>query len=363
MKTADNETESEPRHGGAFGEFQEREETQVTLISRFTRKADPRDVETHGTLAPAPTADVDSVAHNYCRLLTCPLGQVASSEIETAWKILRQEMALVPEGDVLVAATDSESLSDVSTLNAYSSVWVESFYMDRACVTNEQFAQFVAAGGYAQENLWPPEILSNVLQFVDSTGCAGPADWVDGHPPRGKAKHPVTGICWYEANAYAHWRGKRLASPAEWQWAATWAGGQKSGVAHRKYPWGDSFDPQRCNTWNSGLGATVPVDEYYSGCTPNGIYQLIGNVWEWTSALFECEESANGDQVLTECPVAEVRGGAFDTYFASQCTAQFRTCQTLLFRGANVGFRCCVSGDQLAPSSDPYSFLDDESKS
>ena len=107
----------------------------------------------------------------------------------------------------------------------------------------------------------------------------------------------------------------------------------------------------------------MPVEEYYSGCTPNGVYQLIGNVWEWTSALFDCDDAPNGDRVLTEFPLAEVRGGAFNTYFASQANAQFRTGQSLMFRGDNVGFRCCVSSDQLVSPSDPYSFLDNEAVS
>jgi len=178
----------------------------------------------------------------------------------------------------------------------------------------------------------------------------------------GPTKTAVTGVCWYEANAYAHWVGKRLPTPAEWQWAAIWAGGRGQSGAQRKYPWGDSFDPSRCNTWNSHAGGPVAVDEYYSGCTPNGVYQMIGNVWEWTGQLFECDDSAKGDRVLTEAPLAEIRGGAFDTYFASQTNAQFRTGQKLLYRGANQGFRCCVSGDQLVSSSDPYSFLDDEAE-
>jgi iron(II)-dependent oxidoreductase len=338
----------------------------VTLISKFKRKLKPDAVDpadAAGGLASESDWMGNSTDNGYCHTLTHGGENASEGQIDKAWEALRKQMALVPEGEVWLSATDPISLSETSSMARYIPVWVDSLYIDRTCVTHRDFAQFVAAGGYTRDNLWPPEILSNVLQFVDSTGCPGPKYWREGRPPKNKLNHPVTGICWYEANAYAHWRGKRLLTPAEWQWAAIWAGGQSNSATQRRFPWGDSFDPQRCNTWNSGIGTTVPVDEYYSGCTPNGVYQLIGNVWEWTSALFDCDDAPNGDRVLTEYPLAEVRGGAFDSYFASQATAQFRTGQSLMFRGPNVGFRCCVSAEQLVSPSDPYPFLDDEAVS
>jgi iron(II)-dependent oxidoreductase len=338
----------------------------VTLISKFKQKLRPNaTVATDAASGTASEADwmVDSSENGYCHVLTESDGQFSESELSKSWSTLRKQMALVPEGEVWLTATDPVSLSDPVSMARYAPVWVESTYVDRLCVTNRNFAQFASAGGYTSEDLWPPEILSSVLQFVDSTGCPGPKAWVDGRPTRKLLDHPVTGISWYEANAYAHWRGKRLLSPAEWQWAAVWASGSTNSAAQRRFPWGDSFDPSRCNTWNSGIDATVPVAEYYSGCTPSGVYQLIGNVWEWTSSLFDCDDAPNGDRVLTEFPLAEVRGAAFDTYFASQATAQFRTGKSLMFRGDNVGFRCCVGSARLATPSDPYSFLDNEAES
>lgn len=332
----------------------------MTLISRFKRKPDA-DSQPSASDPGSPRPE-DQARRDYCRILSQPADSTSEADRERAWKQLGKEMALVPEGEVYLLATDPENLADMSNLGVTETAWVAAFYLDRFCVTNDQFAEFVAAGGYELEHLWPAEILSHVLQFVDTTGVPGPRDWVDGRPEAKKRQCPVTGICWYEANAYAHWRGKRLPSPAEWQRAAVWAGGQAAGAVQRRFPWGDSYDPSRCNTWNSGLGRTVPVDEFYAGCTPNGIYQLIGNVWEWTAALFESEDSPNGDRVLTEYPLAEIRGGAFDTYFSSQATAQFRTGQALLFRGPNIGFRCCIGSDQLVLASDPYLFLNDESQ-
>lgn len=298
-------------------------------------------------------------ALDYCQVLLHP-EESDAKRVAQAWNVFGEKMAMVPGGEVLMSGTTVEELSEMASASAFDPVQVEPFYVDRTCVTNAEFAEFVAAGGYLDEHLWPAEILANVLQFVDQTDQPAPRYWSDGVPPKRELDHPVTGICWYEANAFAHWMGKRLPSPAEWQWAAIWANSSaSSGGLQTKFPWGDSFDPKKCNTWNSGVGTTVPVSEYYSGCTPNGVYQLIGNVWEWTAALFECQDSPNGDRVLTEVPMAEVRGGAFNTYFASQATAQYRTGQSLLFRGHNHGFRCVIGADLVSAPTDPYSFLEE----
>jgi iron(II)-dependent oxidoreductase len=173
---------------------------------------------------------------------------------------------------------------------------VEAIYLDRYATTNADFERFVKAGGYNQEQLWPTEILPSVLQFVDTTGHPGPRFWSSGRAAPDKLDHPVVGVCWYEANAYAHWAGKRLPTAAEWQRAVTWF------TPQNKYPWGNVFDPVRANTWIAGPGDTVSVKKYESGCTPNGIYQLIGNVWEWVACCFECGDHERF-RVLFDAPM------------------------------------------------------------
>jgi iron(II)-dependent oxidoreductase len=151
------------------------------------------------------------------------------------------------------------------------------------------------------------------------------------------------GICWFEANAYCRWVGKYLPSSAQWQRAASWHTIKSDGECAQKYPWGDTFDKNLANCWSSGVGQTVPVDHYYNGCTPNGVYQLIGNTWEWLSGRFV--ETVQPGQKTSG--LSEIRGGAFDTYLESQLTCQFRTGQPLLCRSANTGFRCVIGKDQI----------------
>ena len=104
----------------------------------------------------------------------------------------------------------------------------------------------------------------------------------------------------------------------------------------------DALDVQRCNIWASGNGETVPVDAYDSGAAPNGVLQLIGNVWEWTSSDFGLLHD-NGQPIAGPMAMKSIRGGAFDTYFAGQATSLFRTGMATLSRVYNVGFRCALS--------------------
>lgn len=290
----------------------------------------------------------------YCCVLTSqhdmPFDEVS---ISCAWKALEHEMALVPGGSVCLHSETAVATAAGLELipNEQQPVTVESLYIDRHCVTNADYARFVQAGGYSEPRHWPVEVLPNVLQFTDRSGHPGPCGWSDGQPPADLLNHPVVGISWYEANAYANWVGKRLPASQEWQRAGTWPQGHSANGAEIRYPWGNAFDPSKANTWASNLRGTVEVDQFSTGSTPNGVRQLIGNVWEWVDAQY-APHAEEGIDVHLDGTIAETRGGAFDSYFHSQATCQFRTGQPMLFRGANVGFRCCLSADALPQRAD-----------
>ncbi len=264
-----------------------------------------------------------------------------------SWVALEKDMALVPDRP---AVPEGESDPEGTAVE------LTAFHLDRHAVTNAQYAKFIADGGYSQTDYWPQEIWPNLLQFVDSTGYSGPRFWRDGKCPKGKASHPVVGICWFEARAFALWCGKRLPTSLEWQHAASWWTGRDGRGRNIRYPWGNTFVPAKANTWAAGPGETVPVDRHADGCTPNGVYQLIGNVWEWVATQYQYDTGKSGLRVTFEQPLAEIRGGAFDTYFETQATCQFRTGQPFLYRADNLGFRCCLPADQLREPPSPAAF-------
>ena len=143
--------------------------------------------------------------------------------------------------------------------------------------------------------IWDQEIWPAVLDFVDQTGHPGPRFWHNGRYPRGEDNHPVVGVSWYEAAAYARWVGKRLPTDAEWVKAGSWpvalAGHP---LLQRRYPWGEAMDRGRANLWGSGPGRTVSVDQFPGGVSVGGVQQLIGNVWEWTADAFALDERRRG---------------------------------------------------------------------
>jgi formylglycine-generating enzyme required for sulfatase activity len=101
------------------------------------------------------------------------------------------------------------------------------------------------------------------------------------------------------------------------------------------------------NSYGSGPGETVPVNEYEGSSTPHGVRQLVGNVWEWT-ANYHADLEIDGEMHAMAEPIGEIRGGAFDTYLAAQSTCSFRGAQPLISRAENVGFRCVASHELLA---------------
>jgi iron(II)-dependent oxidoreductase len=263
-------------------------------------------------------------------------GNLSEAQFGQTLKILGESMALVPDGDVELEEGDLPRV-----------IAVQRFFLDRYSVTNRQYYEFVAAGGYRQPALWDPTILPGVLEFVDLGGNPGPKYWQNGCYAEGEEKHPVVGVSWYEAAAYARWVGKRLPSDAEWVKAGAWPVRISSTTqVQRRYPWGDSMDRTSANLWGSGPACVVPVDQYPGGASAGGVYQLIGNVWEWTASNYGGASlpadllPMSGLRIST--PLRSIRGGAFDTYFDNQASCQFQSGENPLNRRNNIGFRCAV---------------------
>jgi formylglycine-generating enzyme required for sulfatase activity len=269
---------------------------------------------------------------------------------------LDESMALVPAGRVLLgqlAEQSHQACGPTDTdhkLIERNLVGVEPVYLDRHCVTNEDFQRFVDSGGYEQLEFWHEEALPALLDFVDQTGAPGPRYWVDGQYLSNEHRLPVVGISWYEAWAYARWVGKRLPTDAEWTKAGAWPVESAPGrIAQRRYPWGESFDVRRAHMYGSGQRGPVAVDEFPGGTSVGGIHQLIGNVWEWTATPL-CELSDSSLHVSEA--VMSIRGGAFDTYFENQATCHFQSGEQSLSRRRNIGFRLALPMSDLEAKGD-----------
>ena len=255
--------------------------------------------------------------------------------IEKSKRELEQRMALVPAGAIAISQTLSGDPGSTE-----EEIAVEAFLLDAHCVTNARYQSFVDAGGYDALEYWPEEIWPHLIELKDLTGQPGPRLWRQARHDARLADHPVVGVSWYEAQAYALWIGQRLPTETEWEMAASWHLNSSTNMM-RRFPWGDAMDRNRCNIWSSRQGTTVPVTEYSDGAAPNHVLQLVGNVWEWTDTEYMVNDD-QGRPIVGEMPMHVVRGGAFDTYFEAQATSHFRTGQIALARTPNTGFRCAM---------------------
>lgn len=161
------------------------------------------------------------------------------------------------------------------------------YWIDKYPVTNEKYRAFIEEGGYENQVCWSPE----GWRWKTEKSIVRPAYWHDGRWD--KPNHPVVGVSYYEAEAYAKWAGKKLPAEQEWEKAAR-------GEDGRQYPWGEEFGSDKCNSRESGIGHTTPVTHYVNGISPYGAYDMAGNIWEWCASWYD---ERNGQRV--------VRGGSY----------------------------------------------------
>jgi formylglycine-generating enzyme required for sulfatase activity len=213
---------------------------------------------------------------------------------------------------------------------------LDAFEMGRFPVTHAEFALFIQAGGYEDNRWWETKAASGWLRHKK---WRQPWRWND--PEFSNPAQPVVGINWYEARAYCAWlsaqtkRPFHLPTEAEWEAAAR-------GKQGRRYAYGSEFDAARCNTYESHIWRTTPVGIFPGGETPEGIADLCGNVWEWTSSAYldyPYEWSLEReDPARTDVQYRVLRGGSWDG-FLDYARAAYRCRFNPYFRIGYFGFR------------------------
>ena len=172
---------------------------------------------------------------------------------------------------------------------------LDAFKIDRLLTTNEEYAHFIKEGGYARREWWDEE----GWRERERENWTCPLYWTmqspDGDAHRWsvramfeegalKPEHPVAGVSWHEAAAYARFAGKRLPTEAEWEKAASWDAerGRK-----RLYAWGDDAPSHAHGNFDLRYWETTPVGSFPAGASGYGCLDMTGNVWEWTSDPFD----------------------------------------------------------------------------
>ena len=215
------------------------------------------------------------------------------------------------------------------------------------------------AGGYSNSAYWSTAGWSWKL----SSGTTEPdywaaqqdwASWGGWWPPQPftqTGNHPVVGVTYYEAEAFCNWAGGHLATEAQWEKAARW-----TATHPNAYPWGDTWDQQKCNNWYDSLYPgyqTAPVGSYGSGVSPYGLHDMAGNVYEWCKDLYGSSYYGqtppggwSDPQGPTSGSYRVLRGGSWydgvdlDAGIGNRCACRLHT-DTHTYCGGwiNVGFR------------------------
>ena len=252
---------------------------------------------------------------------------------------------LVPGGPFTMG-TSSEPWALDNERPAHT-VDLPAFYLDTTPVTNAAYQQFVGDGGYRDQRWWGPA----GWQHRQRTGLGAPRYWqregggwvrtVFGVTEPVAPAEPVVHVCWYEAQAYAAWAGRRLPAEAEWEKAARY---DPATGRSRRYPWGDSEpDASQANLGQRHL-RPAPAGSYPAGAAPSGARQLIGDVWEWTASDFTPYPGFRAwpyreySEVFFGGEYKVLRGGSFAVDPVA-CRGTFRNWDYPIRRQVFAGFR------------------------
>ncbi len=277
-------------------------------------------------------------------------------------------MVALPGGEFLMGSDDDVGFP-ADGEGPVRRIRLRPFYIDETSVTNVQFTRFVKATHYqteAEQFGWSfvfhlfltkharrgaKHMVTGAPWWLPVNGAnwrcpEGPGSWI-----KDRMDHPAVHVSWNDAMNYAEWAGKRLPTEAEWEFSA------RGGLEQNTYAWGNELTPEgehRCNIWQGNFPISDTAEDGYSGTaparsyTPNdyGLYNVAGNVWEWTADWFSVDHHIDGPRDNPQGPAhgdsKTTRGGSYlchDSY-CNRYRVAARSSSTPDSSTGNLGFRC-----------------------
>ncbi|XP_046882485.1 formylglycine-generating enzyme isoform X1 [Hypomesus transpacificus] len=277
-----------------------------------------------------------------------------------------RQMVLISGGEFLMG-TDNPGIPPDGE-GPQRSVNLEAFYMDIHEVTNHQFKSFINATGYVTEaetfgdsfvfdGVLSEATKSQISQAVAAAPWWLPVKGADWRHPEGpdssitdRTDHPVLHVSWRDAGAYCSWAQKRLPTEAEWEHAC------RGGLKDRLYPWGNKLTPKEqhySNLWQGDFPTHNSGEDGYIKTSPvmsfpangYGLYDMVGNAWEWTSDWWSVHHTADRQHNPKGPPSGTdkvKKGGSYMCHksycYRYRCAA--RSQNTPDSSASNLGFRC-----------------------
>ncbi|HOX39579.1 MAG TPA: SUMF1/EgtB/PvdO family nonheme iron enzyme [Candidatus Brocadiia bacterium] len=230
-------------------------------------------------------------------------------------------LVLIPEGEFLAGETKFR-------------VALPAYFVSLHPVTNAQYVRFLNTRRPNPQDL-PGWLLisaeTNILRSGNNFVVR-----------KGAENHPIVNVTWFGATAYCQWAGLRLPTELEWEKASR-------GIDGRAYPWGDDWNQGFFCRWdnNKGDGSTAEVWEYPEGCSPWGVYQMAGSVWEWCQDWFDGIAYKHYEKGRLDPPAKGaarvVRGGSWYNYLTTAFMCACRNRMDPKSMSADAGFRCAMS--------------------
>ena len=287
------------------------------------------------TGTPEPTEANPPTATATPTLAETPIPEAGATRL---YEVDQMVQVYIPAGEFIMGSDDLEAQILKDNGRAYPEIpvhttYVDSYWIDKFEITNEQYALCVAAGVCQ-----PPYLSKSETR---------PSYYDDPE----YANYPVIYVSWYMATAYCEWTGRRLPTEAEWEKAAR-------GTDGRKYTWGNdkptgelaNFCDTNCprtianHNFDDGYGDTAPVGSYPAGASPYGVMDLAGNVWEWTSTIIQDYpyDADDGREDPDKYAERVWRGGPWSNgYWWIRATVRYRSIPFYWY--VNLGFRCASS--------------------